>query len=182
MHVRMRAITVTVASAVVLAASGFGAATAFGASGHHAVKNAVTFSTAHVAGARGQVLVEGKGLVVYTFTGDKPGHAATCTGQCAVIWPPLKGTPVLAHGVKIKGKFGTIHGQITFNGMPLYLFIGEKSKANHADSAFKVVQIKTASNGPGPGPGPSPAPTPSYSGPPPPPPSPMPTPSYTPPY
>jgi hypothetical protein len=46
-----------------------------------------------------------------------------------------------ALGVKLPGKFGRIHGQVTYNGWPLYLFTGEKARMNHADSAFKVVRV-----------------------------------------
>jgi predicted lipoprotein with Yx(FWY)xxD motif len=171
MHARFRVITLAVVSAAVLAGSSVGAASAFGASAHPAKKPAAVFSTAHVAGAKGLVLVEGKGLVVYTFSGDRAGHAGTCTGQCAVIWPPVHGTPALAHGIKIKGKFGTIHGQVTFNGWPLYLFTGEKAKTDHADSDFKVVTVTAPHSAAAPAPAPtSPAPAPDPS-------SPAPTPS-----
>jgi hypothetical protein len=51
--------------------------------------------------------------------------------------------PVLARGVKIRGKFGSIHGQVTFNGWPLYQFTGEGPGRNHADGAFRVVGVRT---------------------------------------
>ena len=85
----------------------------------------------------------GRGLVVYTFSGDMRGKPGTCTGPCAAIWPPVRGIPVVARGVKIRGKFGRIDGQVTFNGWPLYLFAGEKSRQNHADGSFKVVGVRT---------------------------------------
>ena len=166
MNVRLRAITAAVASAALLAGSGWGASVAFGASGHTSKRSLTVFSAQHVRGVRGLVLVEGKGLVVYTFTGDKRGHAGTCTGECAAIWPPVHGTPVLAHGVKIAGKFGSIHGQVTFNGWPLYLFTGETPRSNHADSQFKVVTVKAKGAPapvPAPAPTPSPTPIPTYS-------------------
>jgi predicted lipoprotein with Yx(FWY)xxD motif len=103
----------------------------------------VVFAAQHISGVRGLVLVEGKGLVVYTFTGDKRGKPGTCTGGCASVWPPVRGIPVLAHGVKIHGKFGRINGQVTFNGWPLYGFTGETSHQNNADSSFKVVGVQT---------------------------------------
>jgi predicted lipoprotein with Yx(FWY)xxD motif len=127
---------------------------AFGATAH-SPKNAVEFRTEHVRGAKGPVLVEGRGLVVYTFTGDKRGKAATCTGQCAAIWPLLRGTAVAEHGFRITGKFGTIKGQITYNGLPLYLFTGEKPGQNHANSAFKVVQAQAPAHTPAPAPVPT---------------------------
>ena len=113
-----------------------------------AATNAVVFRTQHVTGVKGLVLEEGPGLVVYTFTGDKPGHAGTCTGACAGVWPPVHGVAVLASGTKIGGKFGRIDGQVTFNGWPLYLFTGEKARQNNADSSFKVVRVSAPSKKP----------------------------------
>jgi hypothetical protein len=54
----------------------------------------------------------------------------------------LFAVPVAAHGAKLRGKFGRIDGQVTWNGWPLYLFTGEKPHQNHADSSFKVVSVK----------------------------------------
>ena len=139
MRAGWRAVAVSVASALVLAGSGWGAEAAFAAP--QTPKNAVVFKAEHVSGVRGLVLVEGKGLVVYTFTGDKRGKPGTCKGACASIWPPVRGVPVVAHGVKLHGKFGRIDGQVTFNGWPLYLFTGEKPGQNNADSSFKVVRV-----------------------------------------
>jgi len=115
----------------------------------------VVFRTQHVSGVKGGVLVEGPGLVVYTFVGDRRGKPGTCTGPCATIWPPVRGVPVVAHGVKVPGKFGRINGQVTYNGWPLYLFTGEKPRQNHADSSFKVVRVTAPSQKPSPSPSPT---------------------------
>ena len=138
MRVRAGVVALGVVSAA-LAGSGLTASSAFAAP-QSTPKNAVVFSAQHIAGLKGQVLLEGKGLVVYTFSGDKRGKPGTCTGACASIWPPVRGVPEVAHGTKIPGKFGRIHGQVTYNGWPLYLFTGEKSHQNHADSSFKIVR------------------------------------------
>lgn len=144
MGVRAGAVALGVVSAALLAGSGWSASSAFGAP-QHAPKNAIVFRAQHVTGVKGQVLLEGPGLVVYTFTGDKRGKAGTCTGECAAIWPPVRGVPEVARGTKIAGKFGRINGQVTYNGWPLYLFTGEKSHQNHADSSFKVVRVPAPS-------------------------------------
>ena len=142
MRAGLRAAVLGLVSAALLAGSLWGASSAFG-SPRPATAHPVVFAAQHIQGVRGLVLVEGRGLVVYTFTGDKRGRPGTCTGSCAAIWPPVRGVPVLAHGVKIRGKFGRINGQVTFNGWPLYLFTGEKSHQNNADSSFKVVGVRT---------------------------------------
>jgi predicted lipoprotein with Yx(FWY)xxD motif len=140
MRAGLRAGVLGVTSAALLAGSLWGTSSA---SATPVPNMAVIFAAQHIHGVRGLVLVEGRGLVVYTFTGDTRGKAGTCTGPCAAVWPPVRGIPVVARGVKIRGKFGRIHGQVTFNGWPLYLFTGETSHQNHADSAFKLVGVRT---------------------------------------
>jgi len=142
MRAGLRAVVLGVVSAALLAGSLWGASSAFGAP-RPAPNVAVVFAAQHIHGVRGLVLVEGRGLVVYTFSGDMRGKPGTCTGPCATIWPPVRGIPVVAHGVKIRGKFGRIDGQVTFNGWPLYLFTGEKPRQDHADGSFKVVPVRT---------------------------------------
>lgn len=156
----LRAGMLGVATAALLGGSWLGATSAFGAPAH-LPKNAVVFKTEHVAGVKGVVLAESNGQVVYTFSGDRRNHAGTCTGGCAAIWPPVRGVAVLAHGVKIGGKFGRINGQVTYNGWPLYLFTGARAKQDNASNGFTVVK-----------------PTPWHS-PTPPPPMPSPTSTYT---
>jgi predicted lipoprotein with Yx(FWY)xxD motif len=167
MGIHSRAVTLGIASAIALAASGWGMSSAFGATGQaagHGAKQEAVFKTEHVAGAKGQVLVEGRGLVVYTFTGDTRGKPGTCTGQCEAVWPEVHGVPVVAHGVKLTGKFGSIRGQVTYNGWPLYLFTGEKPGQDRADSAFKVVVAGSSATTPKPAPAASPTPTPTGGG------------------
>ena len=142
MRAGLRAVVLGVVSAALLAGSLWGASSA-SAAPRSAAAGAVKFEAQHIRGVRGLVLVEGRGLVVYTFTGDTRGKPGTCTGPCAAVWPPVRGIPVLAHGIKIRGKFGRIDGQVTFNGWPLYLFTGETSGQNHADGSFKVVAVRT---------------------------------------
>jgi predicted lipoprotein with Yx(FWY)xxD motif len=154
MRTGLRAGVLSVVCSALLAGSFWGASSAFAAS--HTPR--VVFSERHVAGVSGVVLVEGPGLVVYTFTGDTRGRAGTCTGGCAAIWPPVRGVPVVAGGAKIGGKFGRIDGQVTYNGWPLYLFTGEKPLRDHANSSFKVVR-PTKWQAPAPKPMSTPTPT-----------------------
>jgi predicted lipoprotein with Yx(FWY)xxD motif len=142
MRAGLRAVVLGAASAALLAGSLWGASAASGAP--RPVPNiGVVFGAHHIHGVRGLVLEAGRDLVVYTFTGDKRGKPGTCTGPCAAVWPPVRGIPVLARGVKIRGKFGDINGQVTFNGGPLYRFTGEGPGRNHADNSFKLVTVRT---------------------------------------
>lgn len=76
----------------------------------------------------GKVLVDGKGLTLYMFTADSK-DTSTCYDSCAANWPPLLGTAVPGTGLDAslfgatKRTDGT--SQVTFNGMPLYLFAGD---------------------------------------------------------
>jgi predicted lipoprotein with Yx(FWY)xxD motif len=71
-----------------------------------------------------------KQFPVYTFSADTE-HQSSCTGECAVIWPPLltTGRPLATGGVDQHG-LGIIvrpdgSHQVTWDGQPLYLFRGD---------------------------------------------------------
>ncbi len=81
----------------------------------------------------GQVLVGPNGMTLYIHNGDS-ATSSTCTGGCATAWPPLVvasgQTASLASGVT--GTLGTLTRadgtvQVTFNGMPLYGWQGDKA-------------------------------------------------------
>ena len=86
-------------------------------------------------GDKGTLLVaSSNGMTVYTFTKDmKDSGKSACNGDCAGTWPPLTvpagTTPTGDTGVT--GKFATITRddgsvQVTYNGLPLYFFSGDK--------------------------------------------------------
>jgi len=83
------------------------------------------------------VLVAGSnGMTVYTFTNDKADSGTSaCTGGCLTKWPALTvpaGTTPSA-GTGVTGKLGTITRaddgtlQVTYNGLPLYFYSGDKA-------------------------------------------------------
>jgi hypothetical protein len=69
------------------------------------------------------------------------GYASRCHGSCLAIWPAIRGIPVLARGVRVRGTFGRINGQVTFDGLPRYGFAGEGSHQNFANGQFPVVRV-----------------------------------------
>ena len=84
--------------------------------------------TAKTIGSQ-QVVVDSKGMTLYWFAIDTPTKS-NCSGQCATFWPPVKG-PVTA-GSGVTGTLGTITRsdgttQATYDGHPLYTFVGDKS-------------------------------------------------------
>jgi predicted lipoprotein with Yx(FWY)xxD motif len=110
------------ALAVLLTAS-FGAASASAASHAASIKVGRT--------GLGRVLVNAQGRTLYLWAHDK-SSTSTCSGACATAWPPVisKGKPVVSGGAK-GGLVGTSRRpdgrrQVTYNGHPLYTFIGDK--------------------------------------------------------
>jgi predicted lipoprotein with Yx(FWY)xxD motif len=83
-----------------------------------------SLKTADIGGVR--VLTNAKGFTLYSFAPDTP-TTSRCNGTCAQNWPPVQG-PATAPGVT--GPFGTIKRsdgstQATFDGHPLYTFVGD---------------------------------------------------------
>jgi len=83
----------------------------------------------------GPMLVDASGRTLYLFKEDKPGRPL-CTSDylnCTTGWPPLMttGRPHGQAGVKTR-LLDSIHrtkpagSQVTYNGHPLYLYLGDK--------------------------------------------------------
>jgi predicted lipoprotein with Yx(FWY)xxD motif len=100
----------------------------------------------------GFVMAEANGQVVYTYGKDTKNSAPTCTGSCAMTWPPVTGTPKAGPADTFPGTFGVIKGsggveQITYNGMPLYKFAGAKPLTvggNGLDGEWHVVKLSSS--------------------------------------
>jgi predicted lipoprotein with Yx(FWY)xxD motif len=79
----------------------------------------------------GSFLVDDKGMTLYIFKNDTPG-ASTCSGSCATNWPPLTAQVAPTGGTGVTGAFALITRsdgtqQVTYKGMPLYYFAGDKA-------------------------------------------------------
>ena len=138
-HLRRPALIATLAGIAVLAAacsSGQSASTTTQAAPSGSGGSAATVKLAAATlPSVGSVLTGPTGKTLYYFTTDSP-TATTCTGQCAVIWPPLvvtNGTKaVLASGVP--GALGTVmrpdgSTQVTYKGHLLYYYEGDSAPA-----------------------------------------------------
>ena len=79
----------------------------------------------------GRVLVDSKGRTVYLFEKDA-GSKSACFGACATDWPPVRVSvkPTVGSGLKasLLGTTKRSDGapQATYNGHPLYLYIGDQ--------------------------------------------------------
>jgi len=83
--------------------------------------------TATISGTT--VLTNAKGFTLYSFAPDTP-TASKCYGSCAAYWPPVTGTTAAGQG--LPGKVATIKRtagteQLTYNGHPLYTYIGDSA-------------------------------------------------------
>ncbi len=84
----------------------------------------------------GDILVDGEGMTLYMFTADSAGKSA-CSGDCLANWPVLAGegaTPGTGLDAQDFASITRDDGskQVTFYGMPLYLFAGDKAAGDVA--------------------------------------------------
>jgi predicted lipoprotein with Yx(FWY)xxD motif len=75
------------------------------------------------------VLTNAAGRTLYWFAPDTASKSV-CNGSCAAYWPPVTGP--LTAGTGVHGTLGTIHRadgstQETYNGHPLYTYIGDSA-------------------------------------------------------
>jgi predicted lipoprotein with Yx(FWY)xxD motif len=125
-----------VASIALAAACGSAAA---GTSTHQA---SGVIHTAQNASLGSRVLVNSKGLTLYTLSAERNGRFI-CTGACTQLWKPLlaKGA---GHTAGI-GSLGTVMRpggggtQLTYQGRPLYTFAKDSAPGDASGNGFKDV-------------------------------------------
>jgi predicted lipoprotein with Yx(FWY)xxD motif len=120
---RMTAAALTVAALVLLGVALAGATAPTPAS----TSAATVLKTTTIGGTT--VLTNSKGLTLYSFAPDTP-TTSKCYGSCAAYWPPAIGSAAAGSG--LPGKTGTIKRtngslQLTYNGHPLYTYIGDSA-------------------------------------------------------
>jgi predicted lipoprotein with Yx(FWY)xxD motif len=135
------ALLAVAAAAAVLAAcssSATSSASGSGTSTSSPAAAAGSLKTATIGGVT--VLTTASGFTLYSFAPDT-STTSKCNGACAQNWPPVTG-PATAAGVT--GTFGTIKRsdgsvQATFDGHPLYAFVGDtatgQAKGNGLNAA-----------------------------------------------
>lgn len=130
----MRAIT-TIAMAIVLllamSLSGFGQQTM----GHHMMAGVQVQKT-----AAGPVLVDPKGMTLYTFDNDKVAGKSACNGPCAQNWPPLTAQA----DAKPMGDWTVVarddgSKQWAYRGKPLYTFKKDAKAGDATGNGFNNV-------------------------------------------
>lgn len=127
---------ITVAACGSSGSTGSSGSSASGGSSAGASTSGVTISAKSVSGL-GTVLVNQKGQTLYMLTSEKGGKI-TCTASsgCLHAWPETdlpSGTTAAKAGSGVKSSLlGTVKGadgkmEVTYNGWPLYTFIGDSS-------------------------------------------------------
>ncbi|OZI45748.1 hypothetical protein CEK29_04320 [Bordetella genomosp. 5] len=99
-------------------------------------------ATAHAqapAKTEGGMLVDGKGMTLYTFDKDAGGKSA-CNDQCAKAWPPLMADA----GAKAQGDWSVIKrddgsSQWAYKGKPLYLYAKDAKPGDKTGDKFRDV-------------------------------------------
>jgi len=81
----------------------------------------------------GRVLFDGRGFALYAFTRDRRGGPSRCYASCAEAWPVYFAKRALRAGPGVnRSLLGTTkrrdgRRQVTYDGRPLYYYIGERS-------------------------------------------------------
>ncbi len=146
--------------AAVALAAGCGSSSATGSNGGGGSGN-TTVRSSHSAQLGASVLVNDKGMTLYTLSAERGGRFI-CTksskipggsASCLSLWIPLK----VAKGSTPNGaaQLGTITRpddgatQVTWHGRPLYTFADDKAPGDASGNGFKDVGVwKAATQGP----------------------------------
>jgi len=122
--------TIAVLAAACTSAQSSPTTTRIAPTGSSAPTKSLELASATLPGV-GSVLTGPNGRTLYYFTTDSP-NATACTGECAVVWPPLLvpagRQPVLTAGVP--GTLGTVmrpdgSTQVTYDRHLLYYYQGD---------------------------------------------------------
>lgn len=114
--------------------------------------SSLAIKTEHVANV-GMVLANGAGLTLYRYNVD-PAGKATCTGECAKVWPPLLLPKDVTH---IKAPHGVkgltairVHGgrlQVFFHDHALYRFVNDTKKGEASGQGVESSWFAVLSDG-----------------------------------
>ena len=90
------------------------------------------------------MLVDSKGMTVYTYDKDSAGKSA-CAGKCAENWPPVMATEAKS----MDADYSTItradgKKQLAYKGKPLYTFVKDKKAGDKVgDKVMDVWHVVT---------------------------------------
>jgi len=85
------------------------------------------------------MLVDDKGMTLYTFDKDTTPGKSACSGACAAIWPAAMASPSDTASGDL-GLMPTADGkQWTYKGHPLYRYASDKKAGDMSGDNFKDV-------------------------------------------
>jgi predicted lipoprotein with Yx(FWY)xxD motif len=137
---KVRLVPAGLAAALLIAACGSssGSTSSGGAASSAPAAGSSALKTAKIGGAA--VVTSAKGFTLYWFVPDT-ATTSKCNGSCATFWPPVKG-PATA-GAGVTGKLATIKRadgsvQATYNGHPLYTYVGDHAPGQATGNGLDV--------------------------------------------
>jgi predicted lipoprotein with Yx(FWY)xxD motif len=149
----MRITTLAGLMAAVALAAGCGSMSASGTSGGGGGSANTTVHSANSSKLGTNVLVNHQGMTLYTLSAERGGHLI-CTmsskipggsASCLSVWHPLtvaKGTmPTGAAQLATITRPDTGATQVTWHGLPLYTFTGDKAPGDASGNGFKDVGV-----------------------------------------
>jgi predicted lipoprotein with Yx(FWY)xxD motif len=110
-----------------------------------AAASATVVVTTRTINGLGTILVNSQGRTLYIFAPDNHSKV-TCTGTCAVVWPPLK-LPSGARAVASGGANASLLGSdpdpaggqvVTYAGWPLYTYVGDTAPGTATGQALNL--------------------------------------------
>lgn len=94
---------------------------------------------AHFAGG---VLVDARGMTLYTFDNDVAGSGKSlCNGACAALWPPALAAAGTARPGEPFGLAARDDGalQWTYQGRPVYAYVSDQKPGDRTGDGFRGV-------------------------------------------
>lgn len=112
----------------------------------HASGSAIKTGHVMVSGKSTTVLENSHGYTLYYFTKDTPTHSACeANATCAKLWHPAKASQIPSVSAA-SGKFSLLHGQVEYQGHPLYTYTGDTGPGqSHGEGFLKEWYVATPS-------------------------------------
>lgn len=146
MHIGTRGMAAIMAASLALAAA-CGSSSGGGGSTHAAAAataGAGPVMTAQNGSLGTTVLVNNRGMTLYSLSAEKNGRFICTNSTCLNLWHPLMASSSAVAGDSV-GSLGTIQRpnggglQVTFRGLPLYTFAQDTKPGSVAGNGFKDV-------------------------------------------
>jgi predicted lipoprotein with Yx(FWY)xxD motif len=137
----------TAASLILAAACGSGTSSNGGASHASAAATqsaSAPVMTANIASLGTTVLVNQRGMTLYSLSAERNGRFICTDMACLNLWKPVMAPSGGLHGDPV-GSLGTVQRpdgagmQITYRGLPLYTFVNDHKPGSVAGNGFKDV-------------------------------------------